>query len=107
MDDLISRQTAIDALGERPMVWTSDDDYALGERSQYDADRLAVETVPSAERHGKWIPCKERLPDDGVNVLVQFIDGYTEICRLLGGCWEVLYGEYTGVHTAVAWMPLP
>ena len=47
--DTISRQAAIDALGERPMVWTSDDDYALGERNQYDADRLAVETVPSAD----------------------------------------------------------
>ena len=49
MDDLISRQTAIDALGERPMVWTSDDDYSLGERNQYDIDRLAVETVPSVD----------------------------------------------------------
>ena len=66
-----------------------------------------ISGMPSVEQHGKWIPCKERLPDDGVNVLVQFIDGYTEICRLLGGCWEVLYGEYTGTHTAVAWMPLP
>ena len=58
MDDLISRQTAIDALGERPMVWTSDDDYALGERNQYDIDRLAIETVPSADvqpvRHERW-----------------------------------------------------
>ena len=49
MNDLISRQAALDALGERPMVWTSDDDYALGERNQYDLDRLAVETVPSAD----------------------------------------------------------
>ena len=47
--DLISRQAAIDALGERPMVWTSDDDYSLGERNQYDIDRLAIETVPSAD----------------------------------------------------------
>ena len=49
MSDLISRQTAIDALGERPMVWVSDDDYALGERNQYDVDRLAIETVPSVD----------------------------------------------------------
>ena len=31
------------------MVWTSDDDYSLGERNQYDIDRLAIETVPSAD----------------------------------------------------------
>lgn len=49
MNDYISRQVTIDALGERPMVWTSDDDYALGERNQYDIDRLAIETVPSAD----------------------------------------------------------
>lgn len=58
MDDLIKRQDAIDALGERPMVWMDNDDYALGERSQYDMDKLAIETVPSAHperKQGKWI----------------------------------------------------
>ena len=49
MDDTISRAAALDALGERPTVWTDDDDYALGERNQYDMDRLAIETVPSAQ----------------------------------------------------------
>ena len=48
MDDLISRQAAIDALGERPMVWVGSD-YELGARNQYDADVLALETVPSAQ----------------------------------------------------------
>ena len=49
MDDLISRREAIDALGERPMVWTDDDQYALGERNQYDMNRLAIETLPSGQ----------------------------------------------------------
>ena len=49
MSELIDRQAALDALGERPTVWTDDDDYALGERNQYDMDRLAIETVPSAQ----------------------------------------------------------
>lgn len=49
MSDLISRADAIDALGERPMVWTDDDQYTLGERNQYDRDRLAIETLPSAQ----------------------------------------------------------
>ena len=51
--DVISRQAALNALGERPTVWTDDDDYALGERNQYDMDRLAIETVPSAQPD-KW-----------------------------------------------------
>ena len=49
MSDLIERQAAIDALGERPIVWTDDNQYALGERNQYDIDRLAIETLPSAQ----------------------------------------------------------
>ena len=48
MSDLISRQAAIDALGERPMVW-AESDYELGARNQYDADVLALETVPPAD----------------------------------------------------------
>lgn len=49
MNDLIDRQAALDALGERPVVWSDNDDYTLGERNQYDMDRLAIETVPSAQ----------------------------------------------------------
>ena len=48
VNDCISRQAAIDALGERPMVWAGSD-YELGARNQYDADVLAIETVPSAQ----------------------------------------------------------
>ena len=67
-DDLISRRSAIDALGERPLVWDEyTDEYELGQRNQYDSDKAAIETVPSAPR---WIPCKERLPKntDPVNI---------------------------------------
>jgi len=59
MDDLISRQAAIDALGDRPIVWNEwTDEYALGQRNQYDNDKLAIETVPSAQpqrMRGEWI----------------------------------------------------
>ena len=48
MSDLISRQAAIDALGERPMVWVGSD-YELGARNQYDGDVLALEKLPSAQ----------------------------------------------------------
>ena len=56
MDNLISRQAALDALGERPMLWINNDEYTLGARNQYDMDRLAIETAPSAQQ---WIPCSE------------------------------------------------
>lgn len=47
-EQLITKQAAIDALGERPMVWVGSD-YELGARNQYDADVLALETVPSTQ----------------------------------------------------------
>ena len=60
MTDLIDRQAALDALGERPMVWVGSD-YGLGARNQYDSDRLAIETLPPAQQ---WIPCSERMPEE-------------------------------------------
>lgn len=51
-NDCISRQAAIDAFGERPMVWVGSD-YGLGARNQYDADVLALETVLPAQPERK------------------------------------------------------
>lgn len=73
--NLIDRQAALDALGERPVVWSDNDDYTLGERNQYDMDRLAIETVPPAQPG--WIPCTtETMPKNKSNVLtVIYIPG--------------------------------
>ena len=49
MDDLISRQAAIDALGEEPEVWTGNDEYAQGLNNQWHYDVIALEAVPSAQ----------------------------------------------------------
>jgi len=59
--DLIDRQAAIDALGERPSVYIGSA-YEIAQRNQYDMDKLAIETVPPAQpencegcKHlGKW-----------------------------------------------------
>ena len=51
MKDLIDRQEAIKALGERPIVWAGSD-YGFGARNQYDKDLLAIETVPSVHPNG-------------------------------------------------------
>lgn len=60
MDDLISRQAALDSLGERPIVWEDCDEYYLGRRNQYDSDKLAIETLPTIEpKKGKWITKKD------------------------------------------------
>ena len=48
MDDLISRQAAIDALGEKPLAWT-DSEYELALQQQWEADVDAIKAVPSAQ----------------------------------------------------------
>lgn len=55
-EDLIKRSDAIEALGEEPYVWTDDDEFAQGERSQWIDDVSAIKAVPSADRpQGEWI----------------------------------------------------
>lgn len=56
MSDLISKQAAIDALGEEPMVWCNENEYELGERNQWNSDVLAIKAVPSAQP--ETIRCK-------------------------------------------------
>lgn len=134
MSDLIDRQAATDALGERPMVWVGSD-YGLGARNQYDADVLALETVPSAQPEQPWIPCSKRLPEDirPVNVTwkntdpasyYQYIVGkhFTGTACYKNGKWywysstteDMLaeYGRYDSEEfdeaiECIAWMPLP
>ena len=57
MDDLISRQAAIDALGDSVENWT-DSDYELGQLNQWKADRKAIIDLPSAQPQrmkGRWV----------------------------------------------------
>ena len=49
-EDTIYREDAIEALGEEPYVWTDDDEFAQGERSQWLDDVSAIKAVPSADR---------------------------------------------------------
>ena len=119
--DLISRQAALDALGERPMLWINNDEYTLGARNQYDMDRLAIETVPSAHQ---WIPCSERLPKEidagilkklGTEKRSDYVLATVEVngermtvtaCTYDGEWdWNMKYAFPD--YKIVAWMPLP
>lgn len=48
-DDLISRQAAIEALGEEPEVWTGKDEYAQGLNNQWHYDKNAIKALPSVD----------------------------------------------------------
>jgi len=48
MDDLISRQAAIDALGEKPLAWT-EGEYELGLQNQWQSDVDALKALPAVQ----------------------------------------------------------
>ena len=48
MDDLISRQAAINALGDKPLAWT-EGEYELGLQNQWQSDVDALKELPSAQ----------------------------------------------------------
>ena len=86
-EDLISRQAAIDAVNYN---CTSLKDI-----------KRAINNLPSAQQ---WIPCSERLPQTGTNVLVSYKDNDEPIGVIYGArpyLWE------SNAYTPIAWMPLP
>lgn len=129
-DDTISRQDAIDALGEEPEIW-NDTEEEWAYRNAWVEHISAIKALPSAEpKTGEWIPIKwheiteeerERegypkdwvvyidcdMPCDGDEILVQTKNGYIR--------WDVCYedGEFSldsgwdWIEDIVAWMPLP
>ena len=114
MDDLISRQQAIDAL----IKW-----YGC-EPSDIGAFEDIIEKMPSAQPEQRWIPCSERLPERGKDVLVtRDYDGredcnksfrYVEIASRYGEDddpdWTSFSDEYKmhpKNHHVIAWRELP
>lgn len=58
VEDCISRQAAIDALGEKPLVWDDFSDFDLGKAAQWSDDVDAIKELPSAQPQrmkGKWL----------------------------------------------------
>ena len=107
MDDLISRQAALTALGEEPPVWYDGED-EIAERDQWRRDVAALKALPSAQPG--WIPTSERLPDNDRAVLVTL--------KWAEDDYEVAVGEYWHNSTAshgwgsfeghvIAWHELP
>lgn len=115
MKDLIDRQAAIDALGEKPLAWT-EGEYELGLQNQWQSDVDALNGLPSAQPEPHWIPCGERLPEVGKDVMVCYdFKGHRSV--LIGVLYgdekfhgyddEYLTPEGRKYRKAVAWMPLP
>ena len=84
----------------------------------------AIDNAPSIESEHQWIPCSERLPERGEDVLVtRDYNGrednnkscrYVEVASCYGEdddiTWNSFSDEYKNHpknHHVIAWMPLP
>ena len=129
MDDTISRQAALDALnrieisrnaswyefyqkaltvvGTLPSAQPTDEDI---QRMQDIEQAMLGKAYECGKQDAqRWIPCEERLPEPGVNVLVDVLDipadDHFPFVDKIGddGDWCNCYGEWL----AVAWVPIP
>ena len=96
MDDLISRQAAIN---------TAQVMYKRCDENIEDYRDLMVESIkvlPSAQPEQQWIPCSERLPSKA-----DHIDNMVLVCYGNGSVRFNTYMNGWVQGNPVAWMPLP
>lgn len=117
MSDLISRQSAIDATWKALFDYQDRTEKQFMESDELDLSewflhRIFVQNVhaeilekilelPSAQQ---WIPCSERLPQTGTNVLASYKDNDEHIGVIYGARPYLWEGD---TYTPIAWMPLP
>ena len=93
MDDLISRQAAIDC--EYQVKIINDIEYVMLSEVQ-----MKMRKLPSAQPEQRWIPCSERLPEERGFYLTTTKD-------------KAVYCDYWNednfdrTEMVIAWMPLP
>ena len=105
MEELIRRSDAIKAI--------KDNSFALGDDYMEINGYGAIDDIralPSADRpKGEWIPCSERLPERGEDVLITDEYGDVSIASIEYSTphpWQSVYGTHIE-YMVYAWMPLP
>ena len=116
MNDLISRQAAIEAINSH---------FGFNVEEEYgSAVQEVINSLPSAQPEQRWIPVTEQLPEDEQEVLVtrHFLSDnqlkknaitesfYVEVASQMDGEWSSYSDEYKikrHLHKVIGWMPLP
>lgn len=105
MDELISRQDAIEAFAD---VFNGTENTIM--ELTFNECKSVIESLPSAQPEQRWIPCSERLPiiknNIGTRVLITTSWGLVKEAHYCVDHWEVDGISYK-LTSATAWMPLP
>ena len=124
MEDLISRQAAIDGADAIITRDTSENNDVVKAMTAW---KSYVEALPSAPPKQRWIPCSERLPEENKEVLISYrykegegdtshtyIDITTYGQMYFGGNkvgnykhWRAPFEYFESNYEVIAWMPLP
>jgi hypothetical protein len=119
-DALLSELEALNKEVDKEAAYTGDRSLSV----TWDDAIQAIKSAPTIEPEQRWIPCSERLPKRGKDVLVtRDYDGredFNKSCRYVevAGCfgedddisWCSFSDEYKMKpknHHVIAWMPLP
>lgn len=66
---------------------------------------MSMQIIDEQPAVNRWIPCSERLPEDGERVLIAHDSGAVYIAERDGKCWKEDSGKW---YSEVSyWMPLP
>ena len=103
MNDLISRQEALDAIIELCKHYTPTKSV---DHPHMDFVLETIKGLPSVEP--QWILCSERLPEDDRSKVVTLANGNAEVGYYSNGDWWCVGDNVTLENqTVIAWMPLP
>lgn len=102
MTDLIKREDAIELCAEAQGKAST-----KSELKGISRIWKGLRKLPLAE--ADWIPCSERLPKHGDDILVTYSDGEVSIVRGARSKYWMKWGamEDSNLILPIAWMPLP
>lgn len=104
----MTKQEAIKILNKYDLNFCDIDGNPIPPQDLAEAVYMAVQAL---EQEPKWIPASERLPEEGLTVLILAENGHIEFGQRDENKWEWLAesisGYWTEAEDVIAWQPLP